>query len=372
MARVLHVLRAPVGGLFRHVRDLVPAQHAMGLEVGVVCDSNAADRLTQERLNALEPHLALGLHRMPMRRGVGLGDAAAYKAVIEVAEKVGVEVLHGHGAKGGAYARLASHALRKRGRRAASFYTPHGGSLNFAPSSVKGRVFMSLERRLERMTSGLVFESAWSERVFRRQVCEPTCQVRVIPNGLLPADFERHKPADDAVDIVFVGELRHAKGIDVLLEALVAVRRRHDVRAMIVGDGPDREVLRELASALGLAGAVTFPGAMPARKAFDKARVLVIPSRWESFPYIVLEAAAAGIPLITTNVGGIPEIVRGTDTGLVPPDDVPAVIAAILQAIGQPEEAVARAGRLRAHVENRFTVANMSRDIADFYGAVAR
>lgn len=372
MHRVLHVLRAPVGGLFRHVRDLVPAQHALGLEVGMVCDSNAADRLTEERLEALRPSLKLGLHKIPMQRAVGLADVAAYRTVVDVVQKCGAEILHGHGAKGGAYARLASAALRQQGRTACSFYTPHGGSLNFPPSTLKGRVYMALERRLEPMTGGIVFESAWSERIYRRQVGEPACAVKVIPNGLLPGDFEEHRPAADAVDVVFVGELRHAKGIDVLLEALAAVRIRRDVRALIVGDGPDAALLRELASALGLETVVSFPGAMPARKAFDRARILAIPSRWESFPYIVLEAAAAGIPMITTDVGGIPEIVHGTDTQLVMPDDVPGLAEAIVDALDRPAEAVARAGRLREAVKRRFTVERMARDIVDLYDRVAQ
>ncbi len=371
MHRVLHVLRAPVGGLFRHVRDLIPAQRELGLKVGMVCDSNAADGLTRERLAALEPHLDLGLHLIPMQRGVGLADANAYRTVRDVAIECEADILHGHGAKGGAYARLASAALRKAGRDVASFYTPHGGSLNFPPSTMKGKVYMALERRLERMTGGVVFESAWSERVYRRQVCEPACAVRVVPNGLLPSDFEEHEPADDAVDIVFIGELRHAKGIDLLLEALAAVRLRHDVKAIIVGDGPDAAVLREMTEALGLAGVVSFPGAVPARKAFNTARMLVIPSRWESFPYIVLEAAAAGIPMITTDVGGIPEIVHGTDTKLVRPDDVPSLVDAINEALAAPAEAVARAKRLREAVQSRFTVDRMARDIADLYERVA-
>ena len=372
MNRVLHVLRAPVGGLFRHVRDLIPAQHALGLKVGMVCDSNAADRLTKERLAALEPYLDLGMHLIPMQRSVGLADATAYRTVRDVALKCRAEILHGHGAKGGAYARLASAALRKNGNDVASFYTPHGGSLNFPPSTIKGKVYMALERRLERMTGGVVFESAWSERVYRRQVCEPACAVRVVPNGLLPSDFEEHAPAEDAVDIVFIGELRHAKGIDLLLEALAAVRLNRNVKALIVGDGPDAAVLREMAEALGLSGVVSFPGAMPARLAFNKARILAIPSRWESFPYIVLEAAAAGIPMITTAVGGIPEIVHGTDTKLVPPDDVPSLVDAINEALAAPEEAVARARRLRVAVQSRFTVDRMARDIADLYETVTR
>jgi glycosyltransferase involved in cell wall biosynthesis len=369
MTRVLHVLRAPVGGLFRHVRDLVPAQRELGIEVGVVVDSKAADRLTEERLVALEQHLSLGLARVPMSRAVGFGDASAYRAVLEVAERTGADVLHGHGAKGGAYARLASSALRKRGRDVASFYTPHGGSLNYAPASLTGRVFMALERRLARLTTGIIFESEWSARAFRTHVAPTDCAMQVIPNGLLPADFTLHRPAHDAVDVAFVGELRHLKGIDVLLEALALVRRRRAVRALIVGDGPDRASLKELASALGLAGAVEFPGAMPARQAFDKARVLAIPSRKESFPYIVLEAAAAGIPVVTTTVGGIPEIVRGSDTELVRPDDAPALASALLGAIEAPAEAVARALRLRESVQRRFTVERMARDVVDFYAS---
>ena len=371
MHRVLHVLRAPVGGLFRHIRDLVPAQHGMGLHVGVVCDSKAADRLTEERLAALVPSLALGLHKIPMGRAIGLSDVSAYKTVLDVARASDAGVLHGHGAKGGAYARLASAALRREGRDVASFYTPHGGSLNYAPTSLKGRVFMTLERRLESLTGGIVFESAWSERIYRRQVCEPTCGVRVVPNGLLPSDFEPHAPADDACDVVFVGELRHAKGIDVLLEAIAAVRITHKIRALIVGDGPDAAKLQQQAQALGLGDCVTFPGAMPARQAFSRGRILAIPSRWESFPYIVLEAAAAAIPMITTDVGGISEITAGTDTALVPSDDVPALAQAITSAIERPQEAIARAHRLRTAVQEKFTVERMSRAVVDFYGAAA-
>lgn len=371
MLRVLHILRAPVGGLFRHVRDIVPAQHGMGLEVGVVCDSNAADRLTEERLDALRPCLALGLHKRPMRRAIGLGDASAYRTVLDIAGATRAGILHGHGAKGGAYARLASAALRKRAEKAAGFYTPHGGSLNSPPTTLKGRIYMALERRLEPMTSGIVFESAWSERIYRQQVREPSCPVRVIPNGLLPADFAPHIPDADAFEVVFVGELRYAKGIDLLLEAIAAVRTRHPIRGLIVGDGPDAGKLRERAASLGIGDAVTFPGAMPARQAFAKGRILVIPSRWESFPYIVLEAAAAGIPMITSDVGGIPEIVAGTDTRLVPPGDVAAIAEALTMAIEQPAEAIARARHLRTAVQAKFTVDKMARDVVDFYRSVS-
>jgi glycosyltransferase involved in cell wall biosynthesis len=357
--------------LFRHVRDLIGQQAAMGMQVGMICDSTSGDRLTAERLGALEDSLALGLCRTPMSRSIFFSDFAACRAVREHAAGVGATILHGHGAKGGAYARLAAAALKRGGRAVESFYTPHGGSLNFDPGTLQGAVYLLLERRLARASDGLIFESAWSERIYRDRAGQPICPVRVIPNGLLPRDFVEHRPAPDAADIVFVGELRPVKGIDILLDALARLSDRR-LSALIVGDGPQREALRQQAAQLGLSDRVTFPGAMPALTAFNRGRMLVVPSRAESFPYIVLEAAAAGIPLITTDVGGIPEIV-GTrdDTSLVPPDDASALADAIKLVIEDPSAAKARARALRKRVAASFTVERMARDVVSFYDAVS-
>jgi glycosyltransferase involved in cell wall biosynthesis len=133
--RILHCLRAPVGGLFRHVRDLASAQAARGHEVGVVCDGSTGDALTERRLAELVPSLGLGLVRVPMSRNAGPADVRATLAIRSLARKHGVDVLHGHGAKGGVYARLAARSLDRSGRRIASVYTPHGGSLHYDRST---------------------------------------------------------------------------------------------------------------------------------------------------------------------------------------------------------------------------------------------
>jgi glycosyltransferase involved in cell wall biosynthesis len=97
------------------------------------------------------------------------------------------------------------------------------------------------------------------------------------------------------------------------------VRSEFEARLVVVGDGPDADPLKAMAAAMGLETAVTFAGARPVREAFPLGRCLVVPSRTESFPYVVLEAAGAGLSLIATAVGGVPEIVMGTDTSLVSP-----------------------------------------------------
>ncbi len=313
-------MRAPVGGLFRHVLDLAAEQAAQGHEVGILADATACDALTDARFAAIEDKLALGLKRIAMSRRPGLGDLNAARAVAAHANSLALDILHGHGAKGGAYARIAGRGVRGRdGQRPAVFYTPHGGTLNFPAGSMEGRVYLRLERVLARFTSGIIFESDFARRTFDDKVGPIPTAWRVVPNGLQPSDFTPHKPAPDAADFVFIGELRELKGVDVLLRALAHLKGEGPVSAVIVGAGPDANRFQALARDLDLSDAVRFPGAMPAASALPLGRILVVPSLKESFPYVVLEGAAAGVPIVATRVGGIPEIVADTDTGLVPP-----------------------------------------------------
>ena len=128
------------------------------------------------------------------------------------------------------------------------------------------------------------------------------------------------------------------------------------VSAVIVGAGPDREAFERLAEELQLTGAVTFPGPLPAAQAFPRGRAIVVPSRAESLPFIVMEAAAAQLPLIATDVGGIPEIVAGSDTPLLPAGDVQALARALQAFLDDPGTAKARALRLQQTVQKRFAI----------------
>ncbi len=370
--RIIHCFRAPVGGLFRHVLDLSGAQAERGHDVGYVIDSTVADPLTEERLAAAAGHLSLGITRIPMGRLPGLSDLKTSHAVRDAVRDAGANVLHGHGAKGGAYARLAGRELRPSGQRVVVFYTPHGGSLHYAPTSPQGLVYTAVEKYLARHTDGLIFECDFIRRKFDGRIGAASVARKVVPNALQPRDFTPHQPSADAADFLFIGELRQLKGVDILLQAIARVAARRPVRAVVVGAGPDAATFHELAKTLGLEGSVSFPGAMPAEKAFPLGRCLVVPSRAESMPYIVLEAAAAGIPLLATSVGGVPEIVKGTDTTLLPPGDVDALTEAMLGYLDQPEAPKARADRLRTAVGERFTVERAAGQVLAFYAEQLR
>jgi len=353
--------------LFRHVRDLVIEQHHAGHEIGVICDANAHDPLTAPRLEALRPQLRLGLHLVPMARQVGFGDLSAYRAIVDLAGKARIDVIHGHGAKGGAYARLAAHRLKTGGQHVSGIYTPHGGSLHYSPATPQGQMFKFLERILCARSDAIIFESQFSQSRFEQRIGRPACLSAVIPNGLTETDFARHNPAPDAADILYVGEMRDLKGVDTLISAIAILNQERVARTVLVGEGPDRQKFQAMVEAADLEDKVSLPGAMPAQDAFAMGRCIVVPSRAESFPYIVLEAAAAALPMIATNVGGIPEITKGSRTLLITPDDSAALANAIRQHLDRPEQAIANAAQLRDLVRSRFTVSKMASDILSLY-----
>lgn len=359
---ILHVLRAPVGGLFRHVVDLARGQAARGHRVGLVADASMGGEQAERKLAQLAPHLALGISRVPMSRHLGRSDIKALLHVKRKARELAADVIHGHGAKGGAYARLADvpGAIR--------VYTPHGGSLHYAWSTPAGMVYLAAERALLRRTDLLLFESNYGQSAFLAKVGVPAALARVVHNGITAEEFEPLSREPDASDVVFVGELRALKGVDLLIDALAHLAREGKrLTATIAGDGPDRRALQARVARQELAGAIRFVGAMPARAAFGLGRLLVVCSRAESLPYIVIEGAAAGIPMIAVRVGGIPEIYGPNADALVPPGDPQALAQAIAQALATPLATATAAQRLRGWVQASFSAEIMTRSVLAAY-----
>jgi glycosyltransferase involved in cell wall biosynthesis len=360
--KILHVLRSPVGGLFRHVIDLARAQAARGHQVGIVADSSTGGAHADAAFASLADNLALGLTRVPMSRHVGVSDITAQRHVAQRARDTGADVLHGHGAKGGAYARLC-------GGRIIRVYTPHGGSLHYSRTSPVGFLYLTLEQVLMRRTELFLFESRYGRDAFTAKIGTPGTLVRVVHNGVTAEEFSEVTPQSDATDIVFIGELRMLKGVDVLLDAIAQLgRESRRLTATIVGDGPDAAAFRTQAEQLGLSGAVRFLAPMPAREAFRLGRLMVAPSRAESLPYIVLETAAAAVPLITTNVGGIPEVFGPQASRLVPPGNATALAGAIANALADPAALRNETLTLRARVQSAFSADVMAESVLAAYG----
>lgn len=354
--RILHVFRAPVGGLFRHVMDLTREQIERGHDVGLVMDSTTGGRRAEEALAEIAPRLALGFSRVPMQRLPAFSDISAQRHVNARLRATSADVVHGHGSKGGLYARLPGLFSAKGPLRC---YTPHGGSFHYRPGSLAHRAFMMTERALHRGTDLFLFESAYIRGQFVHHVGAPRCAEAIVLNGISADEFAPVPPAPDAADFLYIGELRSAKGIDTLLAALAKLHGAP--RLAIVGSGPDEGDLKRLAAHLGLADRVTFPGAMPARDAFRRGRIMVVPSRAESLPYVLIEAAGAHVPLIATNVGGVGEIFGPQADRLIAPDDADLLARRMGEMRDADPSARARqAAELGAHVASQFRVDHMA------------
>ena len=346
--------------------DLARLQAAAGHAVGIVCDSTTGGERGERALADLMPYLELGLIRIPMRRNPHASDWSCLRAVSKRAATVGAEVIHGHGAKGGAYARLASAASVIRA------YTPHGGSYNYRPGSPIHRLYMAAEAVLARRTDAFLFESEYVAGRHQSFVGGPERVTRIVHNGIAEAEFAPVERVEDPFDLLYVGELREAKGLPYLLEALVRLRAEgRTLRLLMVGSGPDAEILRQTVERMGLADAVAFEPPQAIRSVLARGRILVVPSLAESLPYVVLEAAAAAQPLVATRVGGIPEIFGPAAGDLVPAREPEALAEGIRRVLDDaPDVLSARVHALSASIRQRFSLERMGSEVIAGYASV--
>jgi glycosyltransferase involved in cell wall biosynthesis len=349
--RILHAVRTPVGGIFRHILDLANGQVDRGHHVGIIADSLTGGERAKAALAEIAPRLTLGVHRIAIRREPFPTDVLVWARFTRLIQRLKPDVLHGHGAKAGAFIRLKS-----RSKHTIRVYTPHGGSLHYPLSTFKGALYGRLERTLMNNTDLFLFESTFARDTYQRTIGTPKGLVLCVFNGVTADEFDPVVKASDATDIVYVGEFRHIKGADLLIDAVARLRADgKPVTLTLAGDGEETENLKAQIQRLGLTEALRFIGHVKARYGFSKGSVLVVPSRGDSMPYVVIEAAAAGIPMVAANVGGIPEIFGSHADALFAPNIVAAMADAIEIALEDPEAAQARAKSLRERIFLHFS-----------------
>ncbi len=349
--RILHATRAPVGGIFRHILDLANGQAERGHHVGIIADSLTGGERAEAALAEIAPRLKLGVHRIAIRREPLPIDALVWARFLRLIRRVKPDVLHGHGAKAGAFIRLNTAP-----KDAIRVYTPHGGSLHFPLTTLKGNIYGRLERYLMNSTDLFLFESAFALNTYQRTIGKPEGLVRCVFNGVTAAEFDPIVKAEDATDVVYVGEFRHIKGADLLIDAVAQLRiGGKPVTLTLAGDGEESDSLKAQVQRLGLADAVRFIGHVKARYGFSKGSLLVVPSRGDSMPYVVIEAAAAGVPMVAANVGGIPEIFGSHTNALFAPNNATAMADAIETALKDPAASLERAKSLRERIFLHFS-----------------
>lgn len=195
----------------------------------------------------------------------------------------------------------------------------------------------------------------------------------VVPNviGASPDPAALPRPAPAGGFWLFLGRLRIRKGVEVLLEALRSLDgEAAGIETWIAGDGEHRRALERTADRLGLGERVRFLGRCDAptvQGLLAACRALVVPSIYEGMPLVVLEAMAAGKPVVASAVSGIPEVVQDRVTGWLVPAEDPRALATALREAAEPAEAERRGAAGRRRLEERFRPATA---VAAWQGAV--
>jgi glycosyltransferase involved in cell wall biosynthesis len=348
--RVCHVLESAGGGSSQVVLDLARIGLARGDDVTVVY---SPERAEPSFVSAL-----LGIPRLrvlvtSMRRAVGLHDVIDALRLYQSLRQAGpFDIVHGHSSKAGALARVVGLGFPF----CAKVYTPHA-FVTLDPSARS--IYRLAEKALSWLCDVVIVVSDYEKRHAVEVIGIDPQKIVVVPNGI--SEHARPNRADvrrefglleDELALGFIGRLSPQKNPRRLIDAFAyACRERPDLRLAVVGEGPLRAELDELIRQRNLGDQVRCLGRMDGRRAIVAFDGLVCSSDYEGFPITFLEALAAGVPIVSTPVGGVLECVIQGETGFATNDFMAANLArAMLQLADLSDEARRQiAERCRAH-----------------------
>ena len=364
----------PVGGMQYHTGQLTRALDARGVSQTVVTTWRpGAPR--RERIGDHSEVLRLGVGTRWFRQLYSLPAAGAAPRLAARAD-----VVHVHLGEDLAVVPLGLLAARRRTKPLV--LTVHC-SLRHTLTGATPRALLlrtlgaALERWGEARADAVI---CLTPRLLRRLAQEGVDEGRlhVIPSGVDPRLFSTHR-LDPVADVgrprvLFVGRMAPQKGARALLRAF-SLLNHTSARLVLVGDGPQRPELERAAVRLGIAGRTRFTGFVPHEEVpafLAHADVLALPSTYEELGAVLVEAMQAGLPIVASRVGGIPELLTDGVTGrLVPPGDPAALASAIDEVLADPALArrLGEAARERASLYHWDILAGR---VLDLYRSVAR
>jgi glycosyltransferase involved in cell wall biosynthesis len=338
--RVLQLITSLAGGaglyawqLARHL-DAARFESVIAYGPGYPLDA----RVAQERLAHRE---------LRWTRAAGLASSAAGALDVWRVLRAGrYDIVHTHCSLAGAVGRPLARLAHAR-----SVFTVHAFASHEHQPPLRRRLLLGAERLLDRWTDAYcVTTEAFRRELIERRIAAAE-RIEVIALGIdppAPPDPAARRRARAALGIeegqraIFAaGRFEPQKGFDLLLDAFERVHCADgQARLVLFGSGPLEEALRARAARAALGHAVRFPGWRDDYPAFlAGADLYCLSSRWEAFGYVLLDAMAAGVPIVATRVGGVPEVLHGGRYGtLVEPGD-PAALAAALAAALHPDPA---------------------------------
>lgn len=356
--RVAHISKVKgIAGSERHLLTLLPALACQGVEVTMLVLEEPGQP-ARSFCRALE-QAAIPVERLPIRGHLDPSLLARLSARLRALRP---EIVHTHLLHADLYGLPAA----RRAGVACAISSRHNDN-PFRRNPLLGwanRRAMRYAMRVVAISHALARFVTEVERVEAERIV--TIHYGLDPRAVRFDDRASARAAfglDPAAPVIgLFGRLIRQKGVDVLLEAFARLRADHPAACLlIVGDGVLRPALEAQAGRLGLDGAVTFTGWVEdGARLMPACDLIAIPSRWEGFGLVALEAMAAGRPLVASQVSALPEIVSDGETGLlVPPDDAGALAEALGALLADPARAAAMGAAGSARLASAFSVEKM-------------
>lgn len=375
---VLQAIEATIGGARRHVVDVCSGLAARGVRTTLVCSAlrEPAMRRDMQELAARGVEVRELAMVRAIRPHVDLGHVLALRTLLRELQP---DIVHTHSSKAGVLGRSASR-LSGIGARV---HTPHTFAFLFGAMFGSGSrsLFRSVERTLASSTDRFVAVSQDEALTFESAGFIPRDKVRVVPNGVdvqrfasaLPLEREALGVPRGAKCIAVVGLLNIAKGQDLAIRALAAPGLA-ETHLLVVGHGELAESYAQTAREVGVSTRTHFLGWRDdTPRILRSVDALVLPSRWEGMPYIVLEAMAAGLPVVATRVDGARGVLEQARCGeLCEIGSVDALAAGLRRVLTLDEPARRALGeRGRRAVEQHYTVEHMVERLIEVYRELA-
>jgi len=302
---LVQILRSPEGGIRKHVVDILENLSREHYDMVFITDRTTEDR----DLNYLSTKHSVGFYDLKIIDRPGFRDIVnIVKIAFFLIGKKNM-ILHGHGAKGGLYARVCSLFLKCK-----SVYTPHGGSLHRVFGATKAFIFDSVEKLLVPFTDLFIFDSQYSRGEFQKYICNCSDKSIVNYNGVVfpQSSSRKYYAAGDEINIASFGLLRKLKGHDIVIEALALLKKKNiPFKYTIYGYGEEKENLLNQIKESDLNHSVKIRDfCSDILEEMKKYHLIIHPSRFESFGYVPVEAMSVKVPVLTSFEGGLKEVAQ--------------------------------------------------------------
>ncbi len=371
---VLQVVGDPVGGIRKHVHTIINDLHRFhsSLELSYAYSSTNTDERFKSDIENLRTKLT-GEVQLTVKKKPHSSDIKNIILLMRFVKRTNVDIVHGHGAKGGLYARVLSILCGVK-----SIYTPHGGVVHKMFNPFADQLYSLVEKSLLSYTDYIVFESRYTACNYRDKCGRLPDNWEVNYNGLEYKDIiavveKSQKLAimvSNVTNIGVFGMLRKEKGQIFALKAVhELVERGFKIKLHIFGNGPDRELLQSKTKELGIDNEVIFyPDTAEVDLFMAAMDIVVIPSLFDAFPYVALEALSMGKHVIASNVGGIPEIFSHYNNGqLVPPGNSELLTDAIVNYMMSDKNKT-----IECKVASEFTIDKMLTNLVKVYSSAMK